>query len=88
MKEKNIKLAQQRVKEMRESGTFTQGNPLSKGLNSQSLRDSIDAHCYMCMGGEIEGRTKVSVMRDVRNCDSPICPLNTVRPGAGDEYNQ
>ena len=56
-------------------------NPLAKGMNSVSLRDSINAHCYMCMGGGIEDlRTRNSVVNDIRYCQSSICPLRGVRP--------
>lgn len=58
----------------------TYKNPLSKGLESQSLRESINAHCYMCMGGEKEGATSNLVVRSIRECSSEICPLRSVRP--------
>jgi hypothetical protein len=74
-----LKKAHQVLAEKRANGSFTQGNPLSNGLDSTSLRASIDAHCYMCMGGEKEGKTKPSVMRGIRECNSPVCPLNNVR---------
>ena len=80
MSANSLKKAQEVLAEKRANGTLTQGNPLSNGLDSTSLRASIDAHCYMCMGGEKDGRTKPSIMQDIRDCDSPICPLNSVRP--------
>ncbi|TDY02423.1 hypothetical protein EDC23_0792 [Thiohalophilus thiocyanatoxydans] len=56
-------------------------NPLSKGLKSTSLRASVDAHCYMCMGGEKDDtRTQKSVVELIRVCSSEICPLWSVRP--------
>ena len=56
-------------------------NPLAKGLTSTSLRDSVNAHCYMCMGGQIDDlRTRNSVVNDIRGCASDVCSLVTVRP--------
>lgn len=56
-------------------------NPLSKGLHSISLRASVDAHCYMCMGGEKQDtRTQKNVVELIRGCNSDICPLWSVRP--------
>ena len=58
-------------------------NPLSKGMSSTSLRDSINAHCYMCMGGDIgDTKTRNMVAKDIRHCRSMICPLHSVRPFA------
>jgi len=55
-------------------------NPLAKGINSSSLRESINAHCYMCMGGDIgDLNTKTGVVSDIRGCQSNICPLHSVR---------
>lgn len=62
------------------SGAISSLNPLRKGLNSTSLRESINAHCYMCMGGEYDDpTTRHSVIRDVRECASAVCPLLSVR---------
>jgi len=56
-------------------------NPIAKGLQSSSLRDSINAHCYMCMGGELKDETaKGNIVKAIRECDSKICPINNVRP--------
>jgi len=59
----------------------TPQNPLAKGLASTSLRDSVNAQCYMCMGGQIDDlRTRNSVVNDIRGCVSDVCPLVGVRP--------
>ena len=59
----------------------TPQNPLAKGMASTSLRDSVNAHCYMCMGGQIDDlRTRNSVVKDIRGCASAVCPLVSVRP--------
>jgi hypothetical protein len=56
-------------------------NPIAKGLQSTSLRDSINAHCYMCMGGLKEDiKTHKDVVSDIQGCNSKICPLRSVRP--------
>ena len=51
--------------------------PLQKWEEDKtSLRRSIDAQCYMCMGGD-EGD---SVKKEIRNCSSKSCTLWLVRP--------
>lgn len=57
-------------------------NPVAKAkINSASLRLSVNAHCYMCMGGsKTDLKTLNSIVSDIRGCTSHICPLLTVRP--------
>jgi len=56
-------------------------NPLAKGMTSTSLRNAVNAHCYMCMGGQADDlRTRNSVVNDIRACASEVCPLACVRP--------
>jgi hypothetical protein len=77
---KNIRKAQEALMVKRESGEHW-GNWLINGLKSASLRESINAHCYMCMGGNKDDlQTKSSITRLIDECTSTICPLNTVRP--------
>lgn len=60
----------------------TTGNPISKSKSHPlSLRLAINAHCYKCMGGSEEDlKTKISVVQDIRECDSEVCDLQPVRP--------
>ena len=59
----------------------TNQNPLSKGINSRSLRKSVNAQCYGCVGGHIDDlRTRISVVSYIRGCESKLCPLWNVRP--------
>lgn len=54
-----------------------QKNPLQKWEeNKTSLRLSINANCYLCMGG-CKGD---SAVKDIRECSSFNCPLWHVRP--------
>lgn len=39
-----------KIKELRQTGQFHCQNAYRKGLDSTSLRESINAHCAMCMG--------------------------------------
>lgn len=59
----------------------TNQNPLRKGINSCSLRKSVNAFCYQCMSGEIDDlRTRISVVSYIRGCESKLCPLWNIRP--------
>jgi len=57
-------------------------NPIQKAkAHPGSLRHAINGHCYMCMGGDPDGlTTSNSVSRDIRECQSEVCPLRSVRP--------
>lgn len=44
--------------------------------NKTSLRKSVDAACFMCVGG-VDGD---NVIKEIRNCSSYSCPLREVRP--------
>ncbi|MDH5414577.1 MAG: hypothetical protein OEW87_10600 [Flavobacteriaceae bacterium] len=56
-------------------------NPLSKGLTATSLRASINAHCYMCMGGQYDDvKTQKRVVSSIRECKNQKCPLWSVKP--------
>ena len=56
-------------------------NPIAKGLRSTSLRDSINAHCYMCMGGSKQDvKTHKNVVSYIQGCNNKNCPLWSVRP--------
>ncbi len=57
-------------------------NPMAKSkANPASLRLAVNAHCYMCMGGEEDDlRTQGSVVSLIKGCRSSICPLIFVRP--------
>ncbi len=73
--------ANKALAEKRKKGLIVPSNPLKDGLRSPSLRKSINAHCYMCMGGEYDDPTvRTGVTRAIRECASEICPLRTVRP--------
>lgn len=77
----NLAKARAALREKRANGPIPQSNPLKNGLHSTSLRDSINAHCYMCMGGEIDNKsTHGIVKRLIQECESEVCPLNNVRP--------
>lgn len=56
-------------------------NPIAKSKrNPSSLRLAINAHCYMCMGGEeIDLRTRKTSQSGIRACASTNCPLWPVR---------
>ena len=56
-------------------------NPIVKAeKNLKSLRMAIDAHCYLCMGGEKSDKnTRKTVLKDVSTCKSVVCPLHSVR---------
>ena len=60
---------------------MTSQNPLARAKRKPgSLRCAVDAHCYMCMGGdESDLRTRKSVLTDIRWCTSLACPLAPVR---------
>lgn len=63
------------------NGATIAQNPLAKGLQTISLRASVTAHCYMCMGGaKTDSKTKISVVQSIRKCNSQSCPLWSVRP--------
>lgn len=52
-------------------------NPLQKWEeNKTSLRKSVSAQCFMCMGGD-DGD---NVIGEIRNCSSKVCTLWHVRP--------
>ena len=57
-------------------------NPIAKAKSQKpSLRLAVNAHCYMFMGGEItDPKTRNSILQDVYQCASEICPLRPVRP--------
>ena len=57
-------------------------NPLAKSnANPTSLRLAVNAHCYLCMGGDKgDLRTQKSVVSLIRGCTSNICPLLLIRP--------
>jgi len=56
-------------------------SPIKKHLdNPTSLRLSINAHCWGCMGGDIDPDGRVLTMRAIRHCQSEVCSLNGVRP--------
>ena len=56
-------------------------NPYRKGMDSTSLRESINAHCYMCNGGDISDvNTRRGVTNLISECTSEVCPLWNVRP--------
>lgn len=56
-------------------------NPLTRAKrNPGSLRNAIDAHCYMCMGGEERDvKTRNNIVTLIRDCESEVCPLRPVR---------
>lgn len=52
-------------------------NPFEKWEeNKTSLRKSVTAACFVCVGG-VEGD---NVIKEIRNCSSYSCPLREVRP--------
>lgn len=57
-------------------------NPIAKSkTNPTSLRLAVNAHCYMCMGGDKEDlKTQGSVVSLIKGCKSKMCPLLLVRP--------
>jgi len=66
-------------------------SPIKKHLdNPTSLRLSINAHCWGCMGGDIDPDGRVLTMRAIRDCRSEVCSLNSVRPyrNGGDMLNE
>ena len=51
--------------------------PLEKWQeNKSSLRGSVNAFCYTCMGGDMGDNVK----KEIKDCSSPNCPLYLVRP--------
>ncbi len=56
-------------------------NPLTRAKRTpNSLRNAIDAHCYMCMGGEeADLKTRTSIVSMIQDCESEVCPLRPVR---------
>lgn len=56
-------------------------SPLEKWVrNPKSLRMAINAHCWQCVGGSNSSEGRILTMREIRDCRSEVCPLNTVRP--------
>lgn len=52
-------------------------NPLEKWKEDKtSLRKSVSAQCFMCMGG-LDGD---NVIGEIRKCSSKVCTLWHVRP--------
>lgn len=72
--------AQAVLLEKRAENSICSSNPLTKGLHSSSLRQSINAFCYWCLGGEVHTPTKGTIVNEIRNCTSRSCPLHNVRP--------
>ncbi len=60
---------------------MTSHNPIAKARRKPgSLRLAVNAHCYMCMGGDMNDfRTRTAVISDIRWCHSRICPLVSLR---------
>jgi len=67
-----------RLRDLREAGLAPRPrNPLEiRAARPSSLRASINAMCWQCMGGE-EGENHVKL---IRNCAAPRCALFVVRP--------
>lgn len=54
-----------------------QKTPLEKWQeDKKSLRKSISAQCYMCMGGDDGDNVK----KEIKECSSKVCTLWHVRP--------
>jgi hypothetical protein len=76
----SIEGARHALKGRRKIGSHWE-NMLNQGLESDSLRKSINAHCYLCMGGQrSDPQTKSSITNLIEECASIICPLHNVRP--------
>ena len=74
-----LEKARKRLQEMKEQGVKVKIRNTRQIWedNKTSLRKSINAMCWECMGGE----GTPNVRQDVRDCKSePICPLWYVRP--------
>lgn len=76
----SAKIALQQYQEKVASGEIEKSipkNPKEKWLdNKTSLRFSINAMCFECMGG-CKGDSAVN---EIRHCSSYECPLYEVRP--------
>ncbi len=44
--------------------------------DKKSLRKSVSAFCYQCMGGDLGDNVK----KEIKDCTSGDCPLYLVRP--------
>jgi hypothetical protein len=65
---------------MSDEQTRTRRNPLEKvRANPKSLRLSVNAKCYECMGGGSDP----GVVDRIAQCDTEGCPLHGVRPYQG-----
>ena len=73
----NLKLAQERKKELYERGEIERLTPIQRAAkNPTSLRMAINAKCWDCEGGAADS----SVQWRIGNCVVPDCPLYPVRP--------
>ena len=50
-------------------------NPEARLAEKHTMKRSITAFCYQCMGRAASWR------KDVKNCTAPQCPLYGFRPG-------
>ena len=79
---KGVKAAQKKRKEMAEAGiSVKEKNPIEHLLlDPLSLRKSITAFCYNCMGGTEKEPPDANWRKEIKHCTSVGCPLMEVRP--------